>query len=144
MLRAMAHAVMLNLTQDPKLGQRQREEWSCDVRDSAVHRETTEGTKHKGQRSLAGRRIVGGYLRKAQGSRRGCSSDSCQELFGPVWLAWPSRAYPLLDVEGKSVTPLWMEARFEPKSMQILHQLVYHGGTLSLDQPLLTALNKRS
>ena len=48
-------------------------------------------------------------------------------------------ADPLLDVEGKSLTPLRVDERFEPKSIQILHAPPYHAGASSLDPPLLTA-----
>ena len=54
-----------------------------------------------------------------------------------VTLTWRTRCSMW---EGESLAPLRMDGRLEPKSIQILDQPVYHVGTLSLDQPLLTAL----
>jgi hypothetical protein len=54
-----------------------------------------------------------------------------------VTLTWRTRCSMW---EGESLALLGMDGLLELKSIQILHQPVYHVGTLSLDQPLLTAL----
>ena len=64
-------------------------------------------------------------------------AEGSSVLFGQRGIAL---ADPLLDVEGKNLTQLRMDGQFEPKSIQILYQHVYPVGTLSLVQPLLTAL----
>ena len=48
----------------------------------------------KGMGASRGRRIVGGSLRKAQGSMPGCPSGSCRGLFGPVRPVWHSLGVP--------------------------------------------------
>ena len=42
-------------------------EWTCDIRDGALHRKALEGANREGHGGLVGRRIVGGMRRKAQG-----------------------------------------------------------------------------
>ena len=49
-------------------------EWPSVVRDGPLYGEAAEGTNREGHRGLAGRRIVGGWFTKAQGSGRGCPS----------------------------------------------------------------------